>query len=141
MHDFLPTIGFYTVMCAPFIALGCLIAAQLHRETLGPVPAAISGILFLLALLTNPISQYLLLEPFDNRRGSELAQHAHESRLIGSTQSRVRAFLGEPSRIKEYTPDRFTWEYKQLPGYWFGSHFQVFFGATGLVEGFETNDD
>ncbi|MBK7944432.1 MAG: hypothetical protein IPJ85_03560 [Flavobacteriales bacterium] len=94
------------------------------------------------ALLANPTSgQYLLLEPFDNRRGSELAQHAHESRLIGSTQSRVRAFLGEPSRIKEYAPGALTWEYKQLPGYWFGSHFQVFFGTTGLVEGFEANDD
>ncbi|MBL7983917.1 MAG: hypothetical protein JNM91_02915 [Flavobacteriales bacterium] len=54
-------------------------------------------------------------------------------------REQARDLLGAPSRVRDYG-GTLTWEYKQIPGYWFGSHFQVFFRA-GVVYGVEPNDD
>jgi hypothetical protein len=96
----------------------------------------------------------LLLEGLDRRRGRELDQLARDVGIVGMRPQAVRALLGKPAAVwrdypriedatgrivREFHPYT-AWEYKQLPGYWIGSHFQVFF-REGAVSNVEANDD
>ncbi|MBP6642485.1 MAG: hypothetical protein KA186_05325 [Flavobacteriales bacterium] len=96
--------------------------------------------IFVVAMLVDPISQAIILEPLDNRRGAAMAKRAHAAGIIGMDHDQVRALLGEPSRVQYFSGYEPTWEYKQVPGYWSGSHFQVFF-KSGVVYSVEPNDD
>jgi len=96
-------------------------------------------VIMVLAFLWNPIAQAIILEPLDNMRGASIRNRASAAGIIGMDETQVRSFLGEPSRIRYYS-DVLTWEYKQIPGYWFSSYFQVFF-RSGVVYGIEANDD
>ena len=58
-------------------------------------------------------------------------ERAH--RGIGMDHAQVRELLGDPSRVQHYQGYEPTWEYKQLRGYWSGSHFQVFFIAVACT--------
>lgn len=93
----------------------------------------------LAALPVNPISQIPLFEWMDNLRGSSMAQRARTAGMIGMDPDQVRELMGEPSNVGYYN-ETLTWEYKQIPFYWLGSNFQVFFRA-GVVHNVEANDD
>ena len=130
---------FFVFLFLPFVVGFILVKALWQRAESGYRPVKIWSVIMVLALLCNPVSQAFLLEGFDNSRGAALARKSFASGIIGMDQEQVRSLLGEPSRIRDYngTP---TWEYKQTPGYCFGSYFQVFFEA-GLVYSVEANDD
>lgn len=96
-------------------------------------------VVMVLALLWNPFAQAIILEPLDSMWGVAMSNRASAAGIIGMDETQVRSLLGEPSKVRYYS-NVLTWEYKQIPGYWFGSYFQVFF-RSGVVYGIEANDD
>jgi hypothetical protein len=131
---------FYLAFVVAPLAAGVLLIVQVrkHRRLFAlPVWGAIFGVV--LATLVNPLTQVLILEDLDTSRGSDLARQAREAGLVGMNMNQVSRLFGTPEGVLDNAVDS-TWEYKQLPGYWFGSHFQVFF-ESGQVVGFEPNDD
>lgn len=133
-------IGFFGAALLPLlVALYFLVSAFRKRHRIGQRRTWVWASVFILVLLSNPFSQPFLLEGYDSARGAAMARRGHRAGIIGMDQEQVRKLLGEPTRIRDYsgTP---TWEYKQVPGYWMSSYFQVFFKA-GKVYGIEANDD
>lgn len=116
-----------------------LIKALYARHRAGNRPVKIWTVIMVLALLWNPISQFLILEPFDNMRGAALNKQAHMAGIVGMDEDQVRSLFGEPSWTWSDS-EVLTWEYEQIPGYWFSSNFQVFF-KSGVVYAVEPNDD
>jgi hypothetical protein len=134
------TLAYLALIVAPLGAgVSAVLALRKHRRLWTPsVMASLAGIF--VAILMNPISQVLVLEGFDTARGAELARKAQAAGLVGLGMDKVVKLYGSPLGGAEYSPGTMTWEYKQLPGYWMGSHFQIFF-KSGKVVGFEPNDD
>lgn len=139
-RSFLTNVVFAIAVFAPFVALVFLSIALWQRDRLGNSPIKMWAGIFVLTLLVNPFSQYFLFERFDNMRGRALAERARAAGIVGMDREQVRALLGEPSQTKDYGTGEPQWNYKQIPGYWFGSNFQVFF-KSGIVYGIEANDD
>jgi hypothetical protein len=138
--EFLYQIGFGIAVFAPLVALVFLSISlwQLHRSGYNPIK--FWGLIFILTLLINPFSQVFLLEHLDSMRGRALADRAQAAGIIGMDRDQVRALLGEPSETPDYGTGEPQWNYKQMPGYWFGSNFQVFF-RSNIVHSIEANDD
>jgi hypothetical protein len=142
MNVDLTVANFFFLACfiAPaFVAVALLVSAFRSRSrTTRRIVSLFS--LLLVTLAAHPVAQFWVLEPLDQRRGNAMKHQADDSDLVGKTRSEVRATLGSPSVEYSSTPGRETWEYKQVTGYWLGSHFQVFF-EQDTVYGYEPNDD
>ena len=121
------------------VALVFLCSARWERRPNTSLSGKIWPVIAVAGLLVNPFSQAFLLEGMDNLRGRSMANQAHAEGIIGMKEYQVQELMGEPSRVWQYNAT-LTWEYKQIPGYWFGSYFQVFFSG-GVVYGVEANDD
>jgi len=119
------------------VALAVLCLRKRSRQARRVFPLVAAG---LLSVAFNPIAQFFFLEPLDERCGNAMAEQARDADLLGKTQSAVVAALGTPDCEYSRAPDRRTWEYKQVPGYWVGSHFKVFF-QDGTVHFFDPNND
>lgn len=130
---------FLLALFLPILVAAFLVKALYERHRRGNRPLKLWAMIMVLAILWNPIGQAFMLEPLDNMRGAALNKQSHMAGIIGMDEDRVRALFGEPSRVLVY-PGVTTWEYKQIPGYWLGSYFQVFF-KSGAVYGVEPNDD
>ncbi len=130
---------FLVALFAPIGTALCLTTSFLLGHQPPSRPIKLWSVAFLLSLLMNPVVQLFLLEPLDNLRGDTFRRRASEAGIIGMDQEQVRALFDEPDKRGE-CKDVTTWEYKQLPGYWFGSNFQIFF-RSGRVYGTEPNDD
>jgi len=101
--------------------------------------------LFCISLAFNPLVQAFILEPLDTKRNYDYAKRAQHAALLGKNPSQVEAIFGNPEYTWTQSPSSgetgyICWEYKPLPGYWLGSHFQIFF-VNGKVRNFEANDD
>ena len=131
---------FAIALCGPLV-VGLLGAVDLWRRRTGfGRRGAYWSVALLVTLAVHPLVQYPFLEPLDARRGDALADHATTAGLLGMTSSCVERLLGSPSYRNDRSLTAMTWGYKQVPGYWLGSHFQVFF-EDGKVVGYEPNDD
>ena len=133
-------LAYFALVVAPLGAgVFVVLSVRKHRRLWAPsVLASLAGVC--LAILINPISQVLVLEGLDTARGAKLVGRAREAGLVGKGMDDVVRLYGTPAGVAEYSPGTTTWEYKQLPGYWMGSYFQVFI-ESGKVVGFEPNDD
>ncbi len=131
---------FLIALVLPVLVAAFLVKALIERrQHNGNRKLKTWAVVMVLALLWNPVFQVFILEPLDNMRGASFRNRASAAGIIGMDDTQVRSLLGEPSRI-QCDSDVLTWEYKQIPGYWFGSYFQVFF-RSGVVYGVEANDD
>lgn len=131
---------FFLVMAAPLIAGTLLVLTVARRRSRTSARVVWCSVALLAALAFNPLFQYLVLEPYDQQRGLALAAHASSASLLGMAATDARGLFGEPSYVWQLDSDTTCWGYKQLPGYWLGSHFQVFLEDQAVV-GFEANDD
>jgi hypothetical protein len=107
-----------------------------------------------LVILANPLQQPIFLESLDTHVNCRMRDRADQLQIIGKTPGQVRRLLGKAHRVRTGAPrttdlagnvtregeTSTTWEYKPLPMYWLGSHFQVFF-VDGRVKYHEANDD
>jgi hypothetical protein len=108
---------------------------------------ALSFLIF--TFLVNPVMQVFFFEKLDTDRNNSYAEKARQAGIIGKSTAQITSLFGRPESISSYGSfeqngklmEGYTcWEYKPLPGYWLGSHFQVFF-RNGIVSSFEANDD
>jgi hypothetical protein len=111
-------------------------------------------LVFSFAILINPISQVVLLEPLDTHLNYQWYDRAQKMGIVGMTPDEIRHLFGNPIREWTETPrilnsdEKITWqgetytgwEYQPLSWYLLGSRFQVFF-VDGRVRNFEANDD
>jgi hypothetical protein len=113
---------------------------------------------FTVALALNPWFQVLflgpILEPLDDRLNYAFRDHVAQLDIVGKTPEDILALVGKPGSDWTDTPQMLdgkgnvtwtgetyrAWEYHQLPLYWFGSKFQIFF-KDGRVSNWEANDD
>jgi hypothetical protein len=141
-------VAFLIALILPLVPVVFLIV-KIRQSSLKSKNVLAFLVLFFLTLLINPYGQYLLLEGWDTSRNYSYALKANNIHIIGKTPSQVKEIFGEPERT--WRQETFTyngkqiqecicWEYKPLPGYWLGGHFQVFF-TDGVVSSFEANDD
>ncbi|MBK9514232.1 MAG: hypothetical protein IPO05_11560 [Flavobacteriales bacterium] len=130
----------FVLVVLPIVPLLFLVKALRDRTCRGAGPVRLWVGILVVFVLVDPVTQVFLLEPVDNRRGAAMARMTHAAGIIGMDHTQVRELLGEPTRVHHYQGYEPTWEYKQVPGYWSGSHFQVFF-TDGRVHGVEPNDD
>jgi hypothetical protein len=93
-----------------------------------------------LLVLANPLQQVLYLEPLDTYLNNQLWDKAKEHHVIGMNLKQVVKIFGNPDNVRMHGAQNRIWEYKPLPGYWMGSHFQIFF-IDEKVTGYEANDD
>jgi len=131
---------FLLVMGAPLFAGTWLVLTLSRKRSRSWRRVGWCSVALLATLACHPLVQLSVLEPFDEQQGAALAAQATEWGLVGMAPAEVRSLLGEPTYVSQLDHDTTCWGYKQLPGYWFGSHFQVFI-ARQSVTGFEANDD
>lgn len=132
-------VAFLVALVAPVASLGLLVSALRPRVRTRRRVAVCVAVL-LATLIAHPFAQIPVLEPFDERRGEVLTAKVHAAQLVGMTGEQARSLLGEPSAVHHLESGTTIWAYKQLPGYWLGSAFQVFV-RDEFVTGFEANDD
>ena len=140
--------AFFTALLLPIVSIVVVISrvkkvGLSSWRNLGPL----SFLIF--TLLVNPVAQVFIFERLDTERNNSYAETARRVGIIGKTPAQIISLFGKPEGISSYGPFEqdgkwmkgYTcWEYKPLPGYWLGSHFQVFF-TDGIVSSFEANDD
>lgn len=139
LEAFLYEVAFLVALVAPLAAAG-LLAFAMRRRARTRRRVAVCVAVLLATLAAHPIAQFPVLEPFDEHRGHVLAAKANAAQLVGMTGEQARALLGTPNSVHHFASGTTLWAYKQLPGYWFGSSFQVFV-RDKAVTGFEANDD
>jgi hypothetical protein len=93
-----------------------------------------------LSVLANPLLQRVYLEGLDSSRGQAFQARALSLGLVGSSSERALAAFGKPSYTWPLSSGSTIWGYKQVPGYWLGSHFQVSV-RDGIITSIEPNDD
>lgn len=153
MHIPLWYAGYFLALIAPMVPVAYLVIVRLRKGEWHK-PRLFWVISLLATLAINPIVQIPLLEPYDTAANERWSSRAEAADLLGKTRDEVRNELGDPlfmsqenSRIldsngreaRAFEPYEL-WEYKPLPGYWLGSHFQVVF-KNGRASAFEANDD
>jgi hypothetical protein len=131
---------FLLAMAAPLFAGLWLVLTLCRQRTRDWRRAGWCSVALLATLACHPLVQLWVLEPYDEQRGLALSARATEGGLVGMAPAEVRGLLGEPTYVSQLDHDTTCWGYKQLPGYWLGSHFQVFIQRRS-VTGFEANDD
>jgi len=131
--------AFTIALVAPMVT-AALFFLSLRRRNRTRRRVASCAALLAATVAVNPVAQAFFLEPFDAHRGHLLASEASCSGLVGMSAEQVRARLGTPDTVHHFKSGEILWAYKQLPGYWLGSSFQVFF-RDNAVSGFEANDD
>ena len=130
---------FAMALVAPVVAVA-LFVLSLRRRSRTRRRIAWCAAFLVATVAVNPIAQFFFLEPFDAHRGHVLASEASNSGLVGMNAEQARAMLGTPDSVHHFESGTTLWAYKQVPGYWLGSSFQVFF-RDNAVTGFEANDD
>jgi len=138
LETFLHESAFVVALLAPLAAAALLVLAMRRRVRTRRRVAVCAAVL-LATLTAHPITQLPVLEPLDEQRGHALAAKASAAQLVGMTDEQARALLGTPRSV-HHSDGTTLWAYKQLPGYWLGSSFQVFL-RDEAVTGFEANDD
>ena len=91
-------------------------------------------------VFANPLQQVLYLEPLDTYLNNQLWDKAKGLDVIGMNSKQVVKIFGNPDNVRSNGARNRILEYKPLPGYWMGSHFQIFF-IDEKVTGYEANDD
>lgn len=139
MERILHDTAFTLALVAPVVAVA-LFVLSLRPRGRTRRRIALSAAFLVATVAVNPIAQVFFLEPFDAHRGDVLASEASNAGLVGMSAEQARATLGEPDSVSYIESGTTLWAYKQLPGYWLGSSFQVFL-RDDAVTGFEANDD
>jgi hypothetical protein len=100
------------------------------------------SLLFLVPVLVfvNPLQQMIYLEPLDTYLNNQWNAKAKRLKITDMTSEQIVKIFGNPDNIRSLGLGNRTLEYKPLPGYWMGSHFQIFLNNK-KVTGYEANDD
>jgi hypothetical protein len=137
-HSLLYQVLFAVALVAPVFPGLCVVFSVVRSRHLGRTLAW--AVVFVGTLVANPLAQVWLLESTDWDRGLAMAQQAKEQSIKGMGPAEVRKIHGDPSYTYLLGTGTLVWGYKQVPGYWLGSHFQVFL-EQDVVTGFQANDD
>ncbi len=101
--------------------------------------AIVLGIAALVLLFGNPLANAVLLAPLDDSLQQEMFARAHQARLLGADEARVRDVLGKPWKERRFEGPFSAWAYAPckfcMSSY--GAPFTVYF-ESGKVQGFRS---